>query len=206
MTEPIFDACPVCGGSVQRVRELQDVRIGMRTVAIEADVSKCVDCAEVFLTPTQMDDLQRRASETIRRADGLMMPEHIRAVRERLGYTQAEFEHLLGVGPKTVVRWERGTVFQNGATDTLLRVLDNVDAVAPYLARSRGLAEPSVAVHPERPDPVPTERHYVYRAVPAQALGRISLLSFDANSTPRLTPIAGARANVARDIPERVVA
>lgn len=158
MTEPIFDACPVCGGSVQRVRASQDVRIGMRTVAIEADVSKCVDCAEVFLTPTQMDDLQRHASETIRRADGLMMPEDIRALRERLGYTQAEFEHLLGVGPKTVVRWERGTVFQNGATDTLLRVLEHVDGAAAYLAQARGLTEPPAGTRAERPAPRPPRR------------------------------------------------
>jgi transcriptional regulator with XRE-family HTH domain len=52
-----------------------------------------------------------------------MRPEEIRALRESLGLSQAQLENLLNVGPKTVVRWERGTVFQSGAVNTLLKVL-----------------------------------------------------------------------------------
>lgn len=37
--------------------------------------------------------------------------------------SQAEFERLLGTGPKTVVRWERSTVTQSSTADTLMRVL-----------------------------------------------------------------------------------
>jgi DNA-binding transcriptional regulator YiaG len=43
------------------------------------------------------------------------------------------FERVLRVGPKTVVRWERGTVFQNRATDTLLRMIRDVPAAREYL-------------------------------------------------------------------------
>ena len=54
-------------------------------------------------------------------------------IREGLGLTQQSFEQLLGVGPKTVVRWERGTVFQNRATDSLLRVIRAFPEAARFL-------------------------------------------------------------------------
>ncbi len=71
-----------------------------------------------------------------------MAPQEIRDVRKRLGLTQHAFEKLLGVGPKTVVRWERGTVFQNRSTDSLLRVIDVVPESAQFLARLKGVTLP----------------------------------------------------------------
>jgi len=71
-----------------------------------------------------------------------MSPQDIRGIRERLGLTQHAFEKLLGVGPKTVVRWEKGTVFQNGSTDSLLRVIDALPEAARFLAGVHGVALP----------------------------------------------------------------
>jgi DNA-binding transcriptional regulator YiaG len=92
------------------------------------------------LTPEEADVLQRRASNSIREQERLLTPEEIRAVRVRLGLTQGQLETLLGTGPKTVVRWERGTVFQNGATDSLLRVVGKVPQAVHFLAQLRGVA------------------------------------------------------------------
>jgi transcriptional regulator with XRE-family HTH domain len=49
-----------------------------------------------------------------------MKPEHteqsngefVRAARERLGLTQAEFGDRLGVDKRTVIRWEQGSVLK----------------------------------------------------------------------------------------------
>ena len=54
----------------------------------------------------------------------------LRAIREGYGLTQDALEQLLRVGPKTVVRWERGTVCQSAAVDTLLAVLRDEPAAA----------------------------------------------------------------------------
>jgi transcriptional regulator with XRE-family HTH domain len=88
------------------------------------------------------------------RADlGLLMPKEIKAIRESLDLSQADFELLLGVGQKTVVRWEKGTVFQNRATDTLLRALRDVPGVAEYLGARTGVSVPM----PVPPSGVPSE-------------------------------------------------
>ena len=50
-----------------------------------------------------------------------------------------------GEKPKTVVRWEKGTVFQNAATDALLRLVRDLPGAAEYLAARRGVALSTIA-------------------------------------------------------------
>lgn len=94
---------------------------------------------EDLYTPGQMEVVQMLASDKLRDEEGLLRSSQIHAIRVRLGLTQHQFEKLLGVGPKTVVRWEKGTVFQNRATDSLLRLIADVRGAAPYLARLHGV-------------------------------------------------------------------
>lgn len=134
------EICPVCAGTI-RVRDGdRDIHVGQRTVTVRSSQPTCEQCGEVFFSPADMDALQQRASDEIRARERLLSPEAIRAVRNSLGLTQSQFEALLNVGAKTVVRWERGTVFQNPATDTLIRVIRDVPAAVHYLAQQRGVA------------------------------------------------------------------
>jgi len=96
---------------------------------------RCASCDEVYFTSDQADTAQRLAASVLRKKEGLLAPEDIRAIRKRLGLTQADLERLLGVGPKTVVRWERGTVFQSSSVDRLLRVVAELPEAARILTR-----------------------------------------------------------------------
>lgn len=69
--------------------------------------------------------------------EGLLPPADIKALRKRVGLTQPQVEQLLGAGLKTVTRWEKGAVIQNGAADTLLRLLRDVPEALTYLLRAR---------------------------------------------------------------------
>ena len=133
------ERCPVCGGLAGSVRERTNFAVGKRSVLVEVDRFRCGECGEAFYSPDQMDAAQRSASNEVRRQDGLLMPEQIQAIRSKYRLTQTQFEQLLGVGPKTVVRWERGTVFQNGSTDELLRVLEAVPEAVAFLASRNGV-------------------------------------------------------------------
>ena len=131
--------CPVCDGSLNQASEEREVRIGRRAARVMEELYRCSDCSEALYAPGQMDAAMRRASEAIRKDEGLLSSEAIREIRMKLGLTQAAFERLLGVGPKTVVRWERGTVFQNRSTDSLLRVIDAMPEAAEFLSRLHGV-------------------------------------------------------------------
>jgi HTH-type transcriptional regulator/antitoxin MqsA len=138
--------CPACCGVLSSVSEEKEVRIGRRSARVMDDFGRCADCGEAFYAPGQMDSTLRRATEAIRQEEGLLSSEVVQEIREKLGLTQQAFERLLGVGPKTVVRWEKGTVFQNRSTDSLLRVIDAVPDSARFLARLRGVTLPD---HPK---------------------------------------------------------
>lgn len=144
--------CVVCGGPVEFGRAAKEVSIAGRKALVQVEGDWCTVCGEVLLTPQQANDAQRRAAEVLRKEEGLLSPSEVREIRARLGLTQAELETLLGVGPKTVVRWERGTVFQSPPVDRLLRVLDaskearQVLAPAPQAAAQK---EPPKIVYME---------------------------------------------------------
>lgn len=102
------------------------ISIGSRKASVEVEGFRCTACGETYFSPQQAVDAQRRAAAVLRKEEGLLSPDEVRDIRARLGLTQAGLERLLGVGPKTVVRWERGTVFQSPAVDRLLRVMAQV--------------------------------------------------------------------------------
>lgn len=133
----ILRECPLCGGAVVAFSGDIRIRIGKRAVTVHSDHEKCTGCGEGFYAPGQLEALEQRAAAAIRDEDGVLSPGEIRALREEMGLSQAGLEQLLGVGAKTVVRWERGTVVPNRATDNLLRTIQAVPAAARYLrARS----------------------------------------------------------------------
>ncbi|HEY0155352.1 MAG TPA: type II TA system antitoxin MqsA family protein [Longimicrobium sp.] len=133
------ERCYVCDSEALLVREPREVLIGQRAVTVEGDFMRCSACGQPFFLPEQADALQRRAADQIRREDGLLATGEVKAFRERLRLSQAEFEQLLGTGPKTVVRWERGTVTQSSTADTLMRVLMKHPDALHDLALERGV-------------------------------------------------------------------
>lgn len=136
---PLTNACSLCGGPVQLHREVRPIRILGRTVEVEDEFYRCASCEEEFYLPGMMDAVMKRATARIREEDGLLTPEQVRAVRKKYGFTQPEFERLLGVGTNTVVRWERGTVPQNSAADSLLRLIREFPENARFLGELHGV-------------------------------------------------------------------
>ncbi len=143
MTTSTLDRCPECGGNVKRTRTVVTTRIGRRTIPVTGKFLQCHgECREIYFEPGEADDVSRRAAMIARTDNGLLTPQDIREIRRQHDLTQYELEQLLNVGPKTVVRWEKGTVVQNAATDTLLRLLRDVPAVYRHLRRTRQHAIP----------------------------------------------------------------
>lgn len=142
--------CVECGGSISRGQHAVDVRVGRRTVSVPGNFERCGgECGEFYFAPGEMDAVMVCASETIRAEEGLLSPQEIKRLRNRVGLTQAQLEELLGAGLKTVVRWEKGTVIQNGATDTLLRLLRDVPEALQHLLRERAIVTNVVPLVPK---------------------------------------------------------
>jgi putative zinc finger/helix-turn-helix YgiT family protein len=119
--------CPNCGHSPLRDEVVAD-RFeyrpeGEEPIVVEAQnvpVRVCPNCGEKYLGPAAV----RAQHAAVCRALGLLTPDEIQAIRERIGPTQAEFARLTGIGEATISRWERGRILPNRAMDRYLRLLD----------------------------------------------------------------------------------
>lgn len=140
-----MESCPICEEHLEEISQVREVRIGTRSTRVLDQFLRCPVCEEEFYLPGQMDGTLTRAAEALRKEEGLLTPSEVQTIRLRYSLSQQAFERLLGVGPKTVVRWEKGTVFQNHATDSLLRVLDRFPEVARFLADLHGVPLPDSA-------------------------------------------------------------
>ena len=139
--------CPLCGGKLQLVREPRPFRIGQRTATVEYEFFRCGTCGEELLNEQQIDAVQYRAVDAIRDQDQLLRPAEIRAIRQQLGYTQVQLEQLLGTGPKTVARWEGGTVCQSAVADRALRFFAAYPHLVPFFRGAAELAGTTSQVH-----------------------------------------------------------
>jgi putative zinc finger/helix-turn-helix YgiT family protein len=130
------DACPSCGTLMQqKTAELGFVVNGENITVPDAPHLACPSCDEIVLRYEDSKALQERAIEAYRQKHSLFSADEIRARRQRLGLTQAQFADLLQLGLNTVSRWEAGRNVQNGAMDVLLRLVRDVPETLDYLKR-----------------------------------------------------------------------
>jgi HTH-type transcriptional regulator/antitoxin MqsA len=131
------ETCAGCGGTVTVSCDPMTMELRGETVTVHGvEHGTCNKCGEGFLDFYASAQFQAEAVRQLRQIKGLLTSEEIKELRRSLGLSQAAFEHLLGTGPKTVVRWEKGTVFQSSTADRLMRVIRAMPEVASVL---RGL-------------------------------------------------------------------
>lgn len=123
--------CTECGGKIVVGPATYRANYRGEDVPVDGRFQHCVSCGLIYVDRTEMVEVEARVSALVRERERLLQPGEVRDLRKRLGLTQQRLEQLLGVGPKTVVRWERGTVHQSRTADNLLRLLDG----DPTLAR-----------------------------------------------------------------------
>jgi HTH-type transcriptional regulator/antitoxin MqsA len=135
------DNCPQCGQqALELVTTRQSVSAPDGTLLHYEDrPTRCAACGEAFYTPEQSLNASRARATALRAHAGLLTPAAIRAIRDQYGLSQADLEKALGFGPKTVVRWERGSVCQSNAADNLLVIARDFPGVFADIARRNGV-------------------------------------------------------------------
>jgi HTH-type transcriptional regulator/antitoxin MqsA len=130
--------CPCCGsGRPLEARSIRDEfdygaeNERVRVVAEDVPVLVCPACDEVFYGP-EAEQVHHRA---ICKALGLLTPEEIKSLRERLGKSQVAFAQLTGIEAATLSRWEQGRLMQSRALDNYLRILDALPEAVLALER-----------------------------------------------------------------------
>jgi HTH-type transcriptional regulator/antitoxin MqsA len=132
--------CDICGSrSAQAVRRPFDATYNQIPIHLdEIEMIECSSCGEQVFTPDQARRVSIRTRAAAREKLSLLPAAKILAIRRRYKLSQRQLENILGLGPKTVVRWENDTVLQAASADTLLRVMEEFPAVVNWLRDTRG--------------------------------------------------------------------
>lgn len=168
------EMCPGCrGGPVEVVQRTAEHLDGTLRVSFPDEVSRCTDCGEVFYTYEQSLAHSQAVTAALRDDRSLMSRERIRAARVNLRMTIPQFEQAMGVGMKTVGRWERGTVPPSRAANGMLWLAERYPEIFLEYAGERAGVRPapadSAVVATIHTAPSATSRPIVFRATPARS-------------------------------------
>jgi len=138
--------CPICAnGKMKKVKAPYQANYGGQPVSLSsAEMFRCSNCGERVFDPDQAEALSVAVKNSVRQMFGLLSPDEILAIRQKLGMTQVELEDIFGQGPKVVTRWESGRVIQNKNADTILRMLNRKPDLLPLvksIAKDRSKAQ-----------------------------------------------------------------
>lgn len=133
------ERCVICGrGLAREVAATRTITIRGKGYRIPRDrFMRCTACGEEYYTGVQARASTARLLALRRARERLLAPEEIRQIRRRHRLSQKALEQILGLGPKTVVRWECGTVLQSRAADDVLRLIDWDEENLRLLAKVR---------------------------------------------------------------------
>ncbi len=102
-------------------------------VTIQIPVTIDPHTGEEMLTPEAVELVESAKARHM----GLMLPEEIRELRERLGLKQREISELLQAGEKSFTRWETGRGRPSRMVNVILRALYDGKLTVEYLRSQR---------------------------------------------------------------------
>lgn len=134
--------CPICeaGPLVPQTAE-NEVTYKEHTRRLPLLMSVCQACGSEQASAQQARDNKRAMLAFRKEVDGLLTGAELRALRERLGISQAQAARLFGGGPVAFSKYENDDVSQSEAMDRLIRMAAELPEALRWLAHRAGDAE-----------------------------------------------------------------
>lgn len=130
--------CPNCNSEVlteiKTVSETYPVK--GEEITVTAKVRRCKNCGQ-DIWDEELDGRNLLDAFAIyRQRHGLLQPEEIRKIREKYGLSQVAFAKVLGLGDKTIARYETGSV-ADMAQNNLIELMRQPSNFRELLKKSR---------------------------------------------------------------------
>ena len=106
------------------IYENEEYIIKGKKVVITALKAKCPCCGEYMENDDITESNLQSAYTTYRQEEKLLSPDEIKKIRKKYGATQVAFSIILGVGDKTIARYEGGAL-QDAAPNNLIVLMKN---------------------------------------------------------------------------------
>lgn len=104
--------CPYCDAEVKsEIRTVQErYPVKGEDIEISAQVRFCKNCGKDIWDESLDSQNLLNAFELYRRQHHLLQPDEIRSIREKYRLSQVAFARVLGLGDKTIARYENGSI------------------------------------------------------------------------------------------------
>jgi putative zinc finger/helix-turn-helix YgiT family protein len=140
MSEWYCEKC-MCERETKIVQTDKELLVKSYPVQISATIRVCSVCGE-RIGDNVLDDINLDAAfREYRNAKNLLMPEQIKAIREQYGLTQVAFAKILGLGDKTITRYENGSL-QDEAQNNLILLVQNPENFATLFSKNKNELSP----------------------------------------------------------------
>lgn len=144
MNTGIYRECSMCGNiSAREVTRDLEIAVPEGKISITGDtITQCSnpECSAEYYTGIQSESHSskvKKARAFLRKSETLLSNDEISEIRKKFSLSQNKFEHALGMGPKTLIRWEKGYQSPGISADNLLRLLNKYPFTLNYLAELR---------------------------------------------------------------------
>lgn len=131
--------CPNCDSEVKTiVREVPETYpVKGENISVNARVRFCT-CCGADLWDEELDEQNiLDAYAEYRRRHNLLQPSDIRQMREKYGMSQTAFARVLGLGDKTITRYENGSI-PDAAPNNLMDLVRQPSNFAALLEKNKG--------------------------------------------------------------------
>ncbi len=134
------ETCPICGeGHLHARMGTQAVDYRGQSGQIAFHYAECDACGSEQAGAVQLRDNKRAMTAFKKQVDSLLSGDEIRALREKLGITQADAARAFGGGPVAFAKYEADDVAQSESMDKLLRLALEVPDAWRWLSERAGL-------------------------------------------------------------------
>lgn len=136
--------CDSCGEEVDVMIHTEHVQFSVRDLVVESDFSipRCPHCNSVVALADIEDENIRILYDVYKAKKGLLTSEEVRSIRTKYGLSQSDFALLLGLGEKTVTRYENGSI-QDHSHDNLMRLVTEPTILKQLYAKNFKEISPS---------------------------------------------------------------
>lgn len=134
--------CPNCKKMVDTMltEKYETLSVRGQEITLKVKMRICKECDEP-LVDDELDDISlKQFYDEYRRLNNLLFPNDIKKIREKYKMSQTEFAKLLGMGDKTITRYENGAI-QERVHDNLIRVVNNSNVFADLIERNSNYIE-----------------------------------------------------------------
>lgn len=120
--------CPICGNEKDFIvkEEKEEIVVKGEKIEIKSQITYCEKCHNKVWNSELDDKNLKKAYEIYKERNNLLQSSQIKEIRNQYNISQSTFSKILGVGEKTITRYENGTI-QDVALNNLIFLAENTN-------------------------------------------------------------------------------